>query len=90
MKPQQPVPLRWDAGANSSRVRIPWEIRWGEESQSPFLSAKKGLFFGRKGVRGMDSESGMGDADMDRQRKRLIVIMMRHHGKSRTRSKEER
>ena len=38
----------------------------------------------------MDSESGMGDEDVDMQRKKFMKIMMRHHGKSRTRSEEER
>jgi len=38
----------------------------------------------------MDSESGMADADMDMQRKKLMKIMMRYHGKSRTKSKEKR
>ncbi len=36
----------------------------------------------------MNSESGMGEADMDKQRKRLLVIMMQHHGKSREGSEE--
>ena len=37
----------------------------------------------------MDSESGMGDVDMGRQRKKFLKIMIRHHGKSRPKSKEE-
>ena len=38
-----------------------------------------------EGVRAMDMESGMEDADMDRQR-----IIIRHQGKARSKSKEER
>jgi hypothetical protein len=30
----------------------------------------------------MDSESGMGDADMGMRKKKLLKTMMRHHGKS--------
>jgi hypothetical protein len=38
----------------------------------------------------MDSEGDMGDGDMGRQRKRIVKIMKRDHGKSRTKFEEER
>jgi hypothetical protein len=37
----------------------------------------------------MSSESELSDADMGMQRKKLMKIMMRHHGKSRKKSGEE-
>jgi hypothetical protein len=36
----------------------------------------------------MDSEDSMGDADTDMQKKKLLKTMARHHGKSRSKSKE--
>jgi len=80
--------LRRDAGANSSKVVIPWKIRSDWTNPSPFLSTKKGLFYYREGVKAMDSEDSMGDADTDMQKKKLFKAMARHHGKSRSKSKE--
>jgi hypothetical protein len=77
-----------DAGANSSKVRIPWEIRWGEESQRPFLSAKKGLFFAREEVVPMDMDCDMDDADMCTPMVKSLKIIMKHHGKSKPRKGE--
>ena len=55
-----------DAGANSSKVEIPWKIRWELDFQSPFLSTRKGLFlFSERGeVEKMDMESEMSEGDM--------------------------
>jgi len=36
--------FRRDAGANSSKVEIPWKIREDRKCCSPFLSSKRGLF----------------------------------------------
>jgi hypothetical protein len=36
----------------------------------------------------MDLEGGMSDKDMDMQKKKLLKTMARHHGKSRSKSKE--
>ncbi len=36
----------------------------------------------------MDSEDGMGEGDMGGQKKKLLKTVMRHHGKSRSKSKE--
>ena len=62
MKPQQPVRRGANAGANSSKVEIPWKIRRGIEMKSPFLSRKKGLFLWPKGEVGrIDIGSGLDD-----------------------------
>jgi hypothetical protein len=42
------------------------------DGKAPSYQPGRGFFYGRRGVEEMDSESGMGDADMDRQRKRLL------------------
>jgi hypothetical protein len=52
------------------------------ETQSPFLSTQRGLFCYREGVKAMDSEGGMGDAEMGMQKEKLLKTMMRHDGKS--------
>jgi hypothetical protein len=57
----------------------------------PLLISREGAFFwGEREMGGMDSGGGMGDADMDGRRKKFLKILRRHHGKSRTQSKEER
>jgi hypothetical protein len=33
-----------DAGAKSSKVEIPWKIRWDGKHKSPLLLTKRGLF----------------------------------------------
>jgi len=37
--------LRRDAGANSSKVGIPWKIRWDEVFSKPLLISQEGAFF---------------------------------------------
>jgi hypothetical protein len=34
-----------DAGANSSKVGIPWKIRWDEALIKPLLISQEGAFF---------------------------------------------
>jgi hypothetical protein len=65
MKPQQPVRHGANAGANSSKVEIPWKIGRGSDRKSPFLSAKRGLFFTRRGkvepMKAAQADDDMGD-----------------------------
>jgi len=58
---------RRDAGANSSKVGIPWKIRWDEAFIKPLLISQEGAFFipGGEEVETMDRESDMAEGDMD-------------------------
>jgi hypothetical protein len=55
-----------DAGANSSKGKIPWKIRWGDGIFKPLLMNREGAFFiPRRGeVGAMDCESDMGEPEM--------------------------
>jgi hypothetical protein len=50
--------------------------------EAPSYQPGRGFFYDRRVVRAVDSDSGMGDADMGRQRKKIMKIMMRQHGNS--------
>lgn len=53
-----------NAGANSSKVGIPWKIRW-DKIQKPLLINQEGVFFIlRKGVEKMDMEKSMHKEEM--------------------------
>jgi hypothetical protein len=59
-------------------------------SEASSYRPRRGFFLLTEGVATMDSEHDMGDGDMGRQRKRIVKIMKRDHGKSRTKFEEER
>jgi hypothetical protein len=73
------VPPGRDAGANSSKVEIPWEIRRGEDPESPFLAAKEGFFLGSMGGEAWGIGKLHGQWRPGRQRKKLMKVRMRPH-----------
>jgi hypothetical protein len=69
---------RRDAGANSSKVRIPWKIRWDEAFIKPLLISQEGVFLfrEREEVGAMDRESDMAEGDMGRLESSINISLL--------------